>query len=455
MSSLPPQTKYIVGNEACERFSFYGMRSILTLYMIHQLELTNAQSQSVMHGLIALNYTMPLLGGWIADRFLGRYRTILYVSLFYCLGHGVLAAGDLFSTLDARRMALYVGLLIIAMGAGGIKPSVSAFVGDQMKGSDKQSMTKAYAAFYWSLNLGSFFSFLVIPFVSKQYGYSWAFAIPGLAMGLATFIFWLGRKQYYMVAPQREKPGSGFFPVIVSAVRRGWSETTRRRGAEAVAQARNMLRILAVFAMVIPFWSLFDQTASSWVIQGEAMRPVVLDLGWLRQGLQWTIGPQEFQSANPVFVMIFVPALTLLVYPHIGKWGAPLKRMAVGILLAACSYGAVAWLQWRIEQGSSLSIVWQLIPYFLLTASEVLVSVTGLEYAFTQASPNLKSITSSFWYLTSTFGNLLVVVLTLLFAKDSVSTGMFMTYGLLMLAVGILFLSVIGRLQRASATPTA
>lgn len=450
MSSLPPQTKFIVGNEACERFSFYGMRSILTLYMIHELDMTKAHSQSIMHGLIALNYTMPLLGGWIADRFLGRYRTILYVSLFYCLGHAILAATDLFSSLDVRRLILYAGLLIIAMGSGGIKPSVSAFVGDQMQGADKRTMTKAYAAFYWSINLGSFFSFLVIPFVSKMYGYAWAFAIPGFAMGLATYIFWLGRKRYLMVPPKREKPGHGLVVTYLTAVRRGWSETERLLGAEAVEQGRNMLRILAVFAMIIPFWSLFDQTASSWVIQGESMRPIVLNLNWLKEGASWTIGPQEFQSANPVFVMIFVPLLTMFVYPHIGKWGAPLKRMAAGIFIAALSYGAVAWLQWRLAQGVPLSIAWQIIPYFLLTMAEILVSVTGLEYAFTQASPAMKSTTTSFWNLTSTFGNLLVVGLTLLFANNSVSTAMFSTYGLLMLAVGILFLCVIRSLQRQS-----
>lgn len=454
MSSLPRQTRYIVGNEACERFSFYGMRSILTLYMIHELGLTKAHSVSIMHGFIALIYTMPLVGGWIADRYLGRYRTILYVSLFYCLGHGVLAGADLFDSVEARRWVLYAGLLIIALGAGGIKPSVSAFVGDQMKGSGPQSMAKAYAAFYWSINLGSFFSFLVIPFLSRECGYGWAFAVPGFAMGLATFIFWLGRKEYTMAPPRRVKAGQGFFSVAAVALWKGWSEAGARFGQEAVAQARNMLHILGVFAMVIPFWSLFDQTASSWVIQGENMRPVVLNLDWLRAGAQWSIGPQEFQSANPVLVMIFVPLLTLLVYPRIGKWGAPLKRIAAGIFLAACSYGAVAWLQWRLSSGASLSIAWQIIPYFLLTMSEILVSVTGLEYAFTQASPAMKSITTSFWNLSSTCGNLLVVLLALIFAEDSVSTNMFMTYALLMFGVGILFVSVSGRLQKYAAAPS-
>ncbi|MBQ1960576.1 MAG: hypothetical protein II349_03545, partial [Akkermansia sp.] len=100
---LPRQTLFIVGNEACERFSFYGMRSILALYMINELCMSENQSVEVMHLFISLIYVLPLLGAWIADRFLGRYRTILYISLFYCLGHGVLAMADLTPDVDMRR----------------------------------------------------------------------------------------------------------------------------------------------------------------------------------------------------------------------------------------------------------------------------------------------------------------------------------------------------------------
>ena len=131
---LPRQTIFIVGNEACERFSFYGMRSILALYMTGMLMMTESEAVEVMHLFSALIYILPLLGAWIADRFLGRYRTILYISLFYCLGHGVLALADLTESLEMRRNILLLGLFIIALGAGGIKPCVSAFVGDQVDG---------------------------------------------------------------------------------------------------------------------------------------------------------------------------------------------------------------------------------------------------------------------------------------------------------------------------------
>ncbi len=140
--AFPPQTKYIVGNEACERFSFYGMKSILVLYMVNALAMSESEAMEVAHLFNALIYILPLLGAWIADRFLGRYHTILYVSLFYCLGHAVLATADLTQSLEVKRMILLTGLFIIALGAGGIKPCVSAFVGDQGGGFDSKTMTR-------------------------------------------------------------------------------------------------------------------------------------------------------------------------------------------------------------------------------------------------------------------------------------------------------------------------
>ncbi len=193
---FPPQTKYIIGNEACERFSFYGMRSILTLYMLSVLAMSDSAVVTVGHLFNAGIYILPLVGAWLADRFFGRYRMILYVSLFYCVGHGILATTDMVDSVEVRRWILFAGLFVIALGAGGIKPCVSAFVGDQAEGSDRKTMTRLYAAFYWSINLGSFFSFLIVPWVRQNYGYSWAFSIPGIFMGIATFIFWRGRRFY-------------------------------------------------------------------------------------------------------------------------------------------------------------------------------------------------------------------------------------------------------------------
>ena len=150
------------------------------------------------------------------------------------------------------------------------------------------------------------------------------------------------------------------------------------------------------------------------------------------------------QSINPAFVMTLVPIVTLLVYPYIGKWSQPLKRMGIGIVLAGGSYAIVAWLQTRLDAGEQLSILWQIIPYFVITIAEILVSTTGLEYAYTAAGDKLKSIVSSFWFLTSTLGNFLVIYLTGI-VNDPASTGTFLLYGALSVCIGLLFILVTTR----------
>src|SRR5262249_15750753 len=121
----PPQIKFIVGNEAAERFSYYGMKSMLALYITGALLQTKDRATTIIHLFGFAVYFMALFGAWLSDRILGRYHTILWISLFYCLGHGVLATSDLFHTVDAKLLCLYAGLSLIAFGSGGIKPCVS------------------------------------------------------------------------------------------------------------------------------------------------------------------------------------------------------------------------------------------------------------------------------------------------------------------------------------------
>src|SRR6185369_10816153 len=179
---------------------------------------------------------------------------------------------------------------------GGIKPCVSAFMGDQFRADQSHLLQKAYGAFYWSINFGSFFAFLLIPLIRKHHGYGWAFAAPGFAMGLATLIFWLGTKHYVRVPPSRQTKTAGFFKVFfyalssTKAAGQGfWSAARTRFSEREVDAAQSVLPIIGVFALVPPFWSLFDQTNSTWVLQGEKMIPFNLF------GLQ--IGAEQMQSA--------------------------------------------------------------------------------------------------------------------------------------------------------------
>lgn len=444
----PQQIKYIVGNEACERFSYYGMRSILAGYITGKvleggLGRSPDESTVIIHLFITVNYFMPLLGGWLSDKILGRYHTILWVSLFYCAGHGVLACSDFTGSVHGKMWCLFIGLALIAFGSGGIKPCVSAFVGDQFTADQGHLLQKAYGAFYWSINLGSFFSFLVIPWVKDHRGYSAAFLVPGILMAIATFVFWLGRKQYVRVPPSRETKRAGFFKVFwhsVKAVRQPgesfWDSARARFTDQEVDAAKSVAPILGLFLLIPPFWAMFDQTNSTWVLQGYKMTHVKI--------LGFDVGAEEMQSMNPLMVMVLVPLMTWVLYPLMGRFASPLRRMSSGMFLSGFSFLVVAWLQRQIDSGHQMSIMWQTLPYLILTVAEVLVSTTGLEFAFREAAPEMKSLIMSFFLFTVSLGDFLVAAITKIFSASSneagsISAGRFVMYAELTFAVAILF----------------
>jgi POT family proton-dependent oligopeptide transporter len=234
LDKFPPGIPYIVGNEGAERFSFYGMRAILKIYMIalfvrfvdestlspDVMADARARSTEVVHLFIAGVYAFPLFGAIVADRLLGKYRTILWVSLIYCAGHAVLAVAGRFGAMSqyaAAETSMYLGLALIAIGSGGIKPCVSANVGDQFTAANAHLVTRVFQIFYFIINYGSFFSTILTPLLLKYFGPEVAFGVPGVLMGVATIIFWLGRDKFIRVPPH---PGGklGLFDTLVATL---------------------------------------------------------------------------------------------------------------------------------------------------------------------------------------------------------------------------------------------
>ena len=199
---MPPGVPFIVGNEAAERFSYYGNQSILVIFMTKYLldahgqpdHLTEAHAQAWYHLYVSLAYSLPVLGAFLADAILGKYRTVLILSIVYCFGHFTLAVND-------TRLGLALGLGLIALGAGGIKPCVSAIVGDQFGTLNQHLLPRVYSWFYFSINAGSAISTILIPEMLERSGPKLAFGTPGVFMVLATIIFWLGRKRFVHIPP--------------------------------------------------------------------------------------------------------------------------------------------------------------------------------------------------------------------------------------------------------------
>ena len=658
LTGYPSGIKYIIGNEGCERFSYYGMRAILYVYIVGLYinlrgmgpEQAKMEATAAYHLFGAAVYALPLIGAMLADRLLGKYYTILSLSVVYCLGHLVLAlteTPDNFLSVDPIT-GMYIGLGLIAVGSGGIKPCVSAHVGDQFGKSNWHLLQKIYNAFYFIINFGSAFATLIIPWIRGKEispgvyegSVSWAFGVPGILMGLATIAFWMGRNSFvhvpathpgkkglldvlagtslFMVVGfpiffmgltaewmgltnkagetvvywagissvlllaigvgvaflvlftilfnirQRIEPDDGFLALTFLAIkakitrqdvgpgvaptsanvddlRNHWlyGPVARSHGNRVAEGPVAVWKIISVFIFICVFWALFDQHSSTWIEQAKAMDRVIdlsmsgfvvlgalmgllmgfiivisvksdvvaqwsliitgfiagvsaevifgflpgMGLGWWITSLiglgiasavlfaqiarvttsKWLTfavliiigcgygymmgltGPHELQPSqvpalNPFMVMVLIPLTTFGLYPLLDKLGwttHPLRRMTMGMMAAGFSFVIVALIQQQLDEGKTVHIAWQILPYLVLTLAEVMVSITGLEFAYTQAPKRMKSVIMGFWLFNVSLGNLLVAVIAQMPKLEL--EDFFWVFAVLMFIAGALF----------------
>jgi POT family proton-dependent oligopeptide transporter len=375
---MPSGIPFIIGNELAERFSFYGMRAILVIFMTQHLldasgqpaPMSEEAARTHFHQFASAVYFFPILGALLSDGLLGKYRTIMLLSLVYCLGHLALAV-------DQTRLGLVVGLGLIAVGAGGIKPCVSAHVGDQFSTSNESLLPRVFSYFYFAINVGAFASMILTPLLLEHVGPHVAFGTPGVLMLLATGVFWMGRHHFAHVPPG----GMAFL-----------RETFSGEGLRALA------KLCVLYVFVAMFWALFDQTGSAWVLQAEHMDRHFLGIEWLSS---------QFQAVNPLLVMLFIALFSFVVYPFLGRFVrvTPLRKIATGFFITVVAFLIPAWIEWRITLGETPSIAWQLLAYVIMTAAEVLVSITCLEFSYTQAPKTMKSLIMGCFMLSVSFGN--------------------------------------------------
>ena len=379
-NKYPPGIPYIIANEAAERFSFYGMKAALAIFLANYLGILGGDNYSETKATVVVSwfntavYLTPLLGALIADTFFGKYRTIMTLSIVYCLGHLCLA---LMGIGGFVQLWLLSGLGLISLGAGGIKPCVSAHVGDQFGTGNQHLITKIFNIFYFSINFGAVISNLLIPWVLKWYGPHLAFGIPGILMALATIFFWMGRTKFAHIPAK----GAPFL-----------SELFSKEGLSVIGK----LIPLVIFVGV--FWSLFDQTASRLVFQAERMDREIFGLEIL---------PSQIQAANPFLILVLIPLFTFVLYPLVGKIVnlTPLKKIGSGLALMALAFAVVSLAQEAIDRGETPHVGWQLLAYLILTSAEVMVSIVALEFFYTQAPKKMKSLMMAIFLSSVSIGN--------------------------------------------------
>jgi len=322
---IPAGIPYILGNEGAERFAFYGMSSILVVFMTKYLVgsdgalsvMTDEKAKEWFHLFTAAVYFTPMLGALLADVFFGKYRTIVAFSVCYCIGLALLA---LFPT----QHGLMGGLILIALGSGVIKPCVSANVGDQFGQQNKHLLSKMYSWFYFSINVGACISMLACPWLLEKFGPGVGFGVPAALMILATVVFVMGRAKYVHIPPAGRKMLDEMFDWEVLKI---------------------LARLCILFVFVSMFFALFYQSQSAWVIQAEKM-----NLKWL--GISWL--PAQVQFVNSLYIILMIPVFSYVIYPAFNKFYpmTPLRKIGLGMLVTAGCFVVPAYVEMEMNGGN-------------------------------------------------------------------------------------------------------
>jgi dipeptide/tripeptide permease len=405
--------------ELAERSSYYGMRAILILYMTQALKFSDDKASVIMSYFIAACYFLPLVGGYLADNFFGKYWTIVGFSIPYILGHVILGVES--------PTYLMIALGLLAMGSGVIKPNISTLMGmtyDQQKPGEEKLRSEAFAMFYWAINIGAALSSFAMPVLRTRYGYAVAFLFPAALMVLAFGIFAAG-KRYYAVEVISKKKGT----------------------PEEWAERKVVLsRVFGLFLVVTFFWSIFDQAASTWTLFARDY----LDLRLFGKQLE----PDMIQGFNPILIILILPPVTYF-WKFLGEKGWKVRatdKMMIGFVLTAVCMAVMSAAGFMATPEHKVTVLWEILAYIIITVAEICISVSGLELAFTAAPKAMKSFVTACWLLTVFFGNIFNAQITHFYGKDKLLPGpYFGLLALMMVPVGLAFFFIARRFNRDAA----
>jgi POT family proton-dependent oligopeptide transporter len=468
---IPISAWFIIVTELCERFAFYGASLIFQGYLIKVLHQPKSAATAINRGFTFFAYLTAVLGAVIADAKLGKFKTILIFSISYMIGLVLLTLSSMKWSLEANFglagfiVATYI---FIACGTGGIKSNVSAFAADQIKDgihptSDPKiyhdsriTVESVFRYFYWAINVGALLGQTICPSVSHS-SYPLAFLIPAITFFIGTTVFVLGRGMYY----RRPASGSILLKVwrcIRYAMKNKQSNAAhwldRAKGVQGVEwndkfvdDVKRTLNACKVFLFFPFYWALYANMTDNFINQGLNMkRP-----SWLDES--------QLNAINPLVLVVAIPFFDMIVFPFLRARGfklGPITRITTGFVIVTIGFVYVTILQKMVystgpyydfqtkvpADGSipvnDLSIWWQMPPYAIIAISEIFSSVTGLEFAYKQAAPELKSIVMSLFLLTNCGGSLIGMFLAI-WSRDPLFVTVFAVQTTMVAVICVIF----------------
>jgi POT family proton-dependent oligopeptide transporter len=383
-----------------EQFSYYGMRALLVYFMTKELLLAQTQASFIYGAYTAAAYFTPILGGVLADRWLGKRRAIV-------IGASIMAAGHFMMTFDAL---FYVALATIALGNGLFLPSLPSQVGDLYAHGDARRGW-AFNVYYVGVNIGGFLAPLICGTVGELYGWHYGFGLAGIGMLLGLVIYVAGQRYLPPETPRTQAAGA---------------PAPRGLGRETV------LVLVGIGLAVTVFRAAYEQVGNTVALWADS--------GVDRALGDWTIPMTWFQSLNPLFVMLLTPPL--LAYWHrraaAGVDQAPLRRMACGALIVAGAYLVLATAGWSAG-GAATGWIWLVLFFLVLTIGELFILPTGLGLFARLAPRHLGSTTVAAWFLVTFAGSLSAGVVGSLWSRFEPGAFFALLAALAALSAGLLW----------------
>ena len=397
--------------EMWERFSYYGMRAILILYLTKKL-MEGGLGMDEKYAMLLYGYFTgfvyftPLIGGWLADRYLGKRLAVMIGGVTMMLGQFTLFGLN-------STTGLYIGLLLLIIGNGFFKPNISTLVGGLYKDGDSRR-DAAFTIFYMGINLGAMIAPLVIGVVtdnmfattnedgSISYGYRYGFLVSGIGMLLGQVIFNLLGPKY--LGDLGTKPVGAVSDTEVAKVQKSINpETGKELDEKDEKQRISVIFILLIFAVF--FWAGFEQAGSSLSLYTD--KYIDRSIGSFEIPTSW------FQSVNPLFIVTLAPLFTLFWASPIGRRLTTPVKMGVGMIILGVGFlfmiGAVAE---RSANGdvddvnNKAALMWLIMTYLLHTIGELCISPVGLSVVTKLSPPKLASVLMAVWMLSSFFANI-------------------------------------------------